>query len=59
MVVDVHTHFIPPALVDEAPRHPEWGIGVESRDGTSWLRHEQGFAYPLDPDSLVVAVVGG
>jgi aminocarboxymuconate-semialdehyde decarboxylase len=49
MVVDVHTHFIPPALVDEAPRHPEWGIAVEARNGTSWLRHEQGFAYPLDP----------
>ena len=49
MVVDVHTHFIPPALVDEAASHPEWGVGSERRDGATWLRHEQGFAYPLDP----------
>lgn len=49
MVVDVHTHFIPPSLADEAPRHPEWGVSAESQDGVTWIRHEQGFAYPLDP----------
>lgn len=49
MVVDVHTHFIPPGLVDEAPGHSEWGITTERRDGATWVRHEQGFAYPLDP----------
>ncbi len=47
MVIDAHTHFIPPALVEEAPRRPEWGLAVERRDGQRWLRHEQGFAYPL------------
>jgi aminocarboxymuconate-semialdehyde decarboxylase len=47
MVIDAHTHFIPPALVEEAPRRPEWGLTVEQRDGQQWLRHEQGFAYPL------------
>jgi aminocarboxymuconate-semialdehyde decarboxylase len=52
MVVDVHTHFIPAALVEEAPRHPEWGIAVESHNAIPWVRHEQGFGYPLDPAFL-------
>lgn len=52
MVIDVHTHFIPPRLFDEAPGHPEWGVFTERRDGATWVRHEQGFAYPLDPTFL-------
>jgi hypothetical protein len=52
MVVDVHTHFIPAALAEEAPRYPEWRIAVESRNATPWVSHEQGFAYPLDPAFL-------
>jgi aminocarboxymuconate-semialdehyde decarboxylase len=52
MIVDTHTHFIPEALATEAPRHPEWGVEVERRDGRPWVRHEQGFAYPLDETFL-------
>jgi aminocarboxymuconate-semialdehyde decarboxylase len=47
-VIDAHTHFIPESLVEEAARRPEWGIEIERRDGERWVRHEQGFAYPLD-----------
>jgi aminocarboxymuconate-semialdehyde decarboxylase len=47
-VVDAHTHFIPASLGEEASRRPEWGIEIERRDGERWVRHEQGFAYPLD-----------
>jgi aminocarboxymuconate-semialdehyde decarboxylase len=48
VIVDTHTHFIPPALATEAPRHPEWGVEVDG----AWVRHEQGFAYPLDETFL-------
>jgi aminocarboxymuconate-semialdehyde decarboxylase len=45
--IDAHTHFIPSEYFDAAD-HPEWGAYVESRDGTPWIVHEQGFAYPFD-----------
>jgi aminocarboxymuconate-semialdehyde decarboxylase len=48
IVVDAHTHFIPPSLAEEASRRPEWGIEITRRDGERWVTHEQGFAYPLD-----------
>jgi aminocarboxymuconate-semialdehyde decarboxylase len=44
--IDVHTHFIPSEFLDAAD-HPEWGAHVESRDGSPWIVHEQGFAYPF------------
>lgn len=47
-VVDAHTHFVPESLLEDAARRPEWGIEIEPRDGGRWIRHEQGFAYPLD-----------
>jgi aminocarboxymuconate-semialdehyde decarboxylase len=47
--IDAHTHFIPESLPDECRGRPEWGVGVESRDGQRWVVHDQGFAYPLDP----------
>jgi aminocarboxymuconate-semialdehyde decarboxylase len=50
-VIDVHTHFIPPEFY-EAADHPEWGAHVEDRDGTPWVVHDEGFAYPFDPTFL-------
>jgi len=47
-IIDAHTHFIPESLDQEAPQRPEWGIEIARRDGTLWVSHEQGFAYPLD-----------
>lgn len=47
-VIDAHTHFIPELLEEEAAHRPEWGIDVTRRDGTRWVSHDQGFAYPLD-----------
>jgi aminocarboxymuconate-semialdehyde decarboxylase len=48
VIVDTHAHFIPPDLAKEAARQPVWGVTVEQRDGAPWVRHDQGFAYPLD-----------
>lgn len=45
--IDIHTHFIPPSLEEEAPRHPAWGAHIEERDDQKWVVHEQGFAYPM------------
>lgn len=56
IVVDVHTHFVPPTLEEEARSHPAWGIRFEHRDEIPWVVHEQGFQYPVsetfwDPES--------
>jgi aminocarboxymuconate-semialdehyde decarboxylase len=48
VIIDSHTHFIPPALAAEAEGNPAWGVRVESREGQPWVVHEQGFAYPFD-----------
>jgi aminocarboxymuconate-semialdehyde decarboxylase len=47
LVVDMHTHFIPATLKEEALRHPSWGVTLQNRDGKAWVVHEQGFAYPF------------
>jgi len=48
MIIDAHTHFIPPEFLNAAD-HPAWGAAVEKRDdGHRWVVHEEGFAYPLD-----------
>ena len=49
--IDVHTHFIPEEYF-HAGDHPEWGAHFEDRDGTPWIVHEQGFAYPFEPTFL-------
>lgn len=47
-VVDIHTHFIPPAVVEAATRGagPD-GIRADIRDGVPWFVHRQGYAYPV------------
>ena len=47
IVIDAHTHFMPPSLAEEASNRREWGIEITRRDGERWVTHEQGFAYPL------------
>jgi len=47
MIVDVHTHVIPPALLART-REPSGLFGVRERDGE--LTHPQGFRSPLTPD---------
>lgn len=45
-VIDVHTHFVPPFVMDEAAGAGVFGVREE--DGQ--LVHPQGFRYPVTPD---------
>jgi aminocarboxymuconate-semialdehyde decarboxylase len=46
--IDVHTHFLPPELVDEARSGQAVdGLRTESAGGQEWMVHRQGFRYPL------------
>jgi aminocarboxymuconate-semialdehyde decarboxylase len=45
-VVDVHTHFVPPFVMDEASGAGVFGV----REEDGWLVHPQGFRYPVTPD---------
>lgn len=51
-VIDVHTHYIPRFVLDEASSGGCHGVLLE--DG--WVIHPEGFRYPLDPDFHDVAV---
>jgi aminocarboxymuconate-semialdehyde decarboxylase len=51
VVIDMHTHFIPPEFCDAAS-HPEWEATVEHREGAQWVVHRQGFTYPLHREFL-------
>jgi aminocarboxymuconate-semialdehyde decarboxylase len=46
-VIDIHTHFIPEEFAHRAGSTPAWGAHIEQRDGSDWVVHDQGFAYPL------------
>jgi aminocarboxymuconate-semialdehyde decarboxylase len=45
-VVDVHTHFIPPFVLDEAKDGKVFGV----REDGGWLVHPQGYRYPVAPE---------
>lgn len=48
MRIDVHTHFIPPQIIEEARRgHALNDTRIEKHDGTEWVVHPQGYRYPL------------
>jgi aminocarboxymuconate-semialdehyde decarboxylase len=50
MMIDMHTHFIPPELVADARAGRALDrLAIESRDGMEWLVHPQGSRYPLVP----------
>jgi aminocarboxymuconate-semialdehyde decarboxylase len=46
-VIDMHTHFIPEEFVARASGTPAWQAHIERRDGSRWVVHDQGFAYPF------------
>lgn len=46
-VVDVHTHFIPPFLLEEVSNHRSWQIRVEEKALLPWIQHEEGYGYPV------------
>lgn len=52
VVVDMHTHFIPPTFTDDVTANPDWETRVQKRDGQPWLVHAQGFTYPLQEEFL-------
>ena len=48
MIIDIHTHFIPPSFVaaargGRAPDH----VVADRHDETEWIVHPQGYRYPL------------
>jgi aminocarboxymuconate-semialdehyde decarboxylase len=48
LTVDVHTHFVPPAVVAGARQGNGFdGLRVEDENDGEWLVHPQGFRYPL------------
>ncbi|HZD74617.1 MAG TPA: amidohydrolase family protein [Actinomycetota bacterium] len=47
-VVDVHNHYVPSALVEDARKGAAIdGLEIAVVDGAEWLVHRQGFRYPL------------
>lgn len=51
MRIDIHAHFIPPELVEDARRAaaPD-GLQVIRQDGQELMAHRQGYRYPLAPE---------
>lgn len=49
MKIDIHTHFIPSEVINDARRGqaPD-NIKIEKRNDTEWIIHPQGYQYPLD-----------
>ena len=51
-VVDMHNHFIPEEFARRAGDEAAWGAHIEQRNGSPWIVHDQGFAYPLFEEFL-------
>jgi aminocarboxymuconate-semialdehyde decarboxylase len=50
LTVDVHTHFVPRAVLADARRGTGFdGMTAERAGGREWLVHRQGFRYPVPP----------
>jgi aminocarboxymuconate-semialdehyde decarboxylase len=51
MIIDAHTHFVPPAFVADARvgRALDY-VRVQRRENMEWLVHPQGYRYPLSPE---------
>jgi aminocarboxymuconate-semialdehyde decarboxylase len=47
-VVDVHTHFLPPFVVEEAKGHGVFGV----REEDGWLVHPEGYRYPISAEFI-------
>lgn len=49
MIIDAHTHVIPPSLVDRVRSgQSPFDATVEVIDGRDWMVHGPGFRYPVD-----------
>jgi aminocarboxymuconate-semialdehyde decarboxylase len=51
MIIDLHTHFVPPTFVADARvgRALDY-VRVQRRENTEWLVHPQGYRYPLSAE---------
>jgi len=50
-VIDLHTHFIPRFVVEEgANGDGVFGVSSESSSAGEFLKHPEGFRYPVDPE---------
>lgn len=48
MRVDIHTHFIPPAFIEQARAGQALDdVTLEDHDNETWVVHPQGYRYPL------------
>ena len=46
--LDIHSHVIPPAIVEAIATNPEdFSATIQDRDGGKQIVHDQGYAYPL------------
>src|SRR5687768_5396722 len=51
MVIDIHTHFIPPSFVAGARSGRALDhVVADRRDATEWIVHPQGYRYLLSPE---------
>jgi len=49
--IDVHNHVIPQACLDRIDRAPAaLEMALELRDGITWVRHRQGYTYPIEAE---------
>ena len=49
--IDVHNHVIPEACLDRIRRAPAaLEMRLETRGEATWMRHEQGYTYPVDSE---------
>jgi aminocarboxymuconate-semialdehyde decarboxylase len=46
--IDIHNHFIPPAIIEAARKGSAFdGVTTDTVDGEEWMVHRQGYRYPL------------
>lgn len=51
MRIDIHTHYIPPFLLEEARQGKAIdNITIQQRNGQEWVIHPQGYHYPVAPE---------
>ena len=51
-VIDVHTHYIPRFVIEEGlDGNGAFGVSSESGSDGEFLKHPEGFRYPVDPET--------
>lgn len=51
MRIDIHTHFIPPAIIEDARKGRALdNVKIERHEDAEWVIHPQGYRYPLSAE---------